>query len=291
MLLRIPGFPAGIHTDSMGMSQQFAAERLQACATSYDVRLHEAPVVIGHPDEQQEMPQAWVKSVVYEERLTAYADKLSDLMWGMLQNNQARKYSFSFYLENHPRNPVPGTLYLRHVGIVTIPAIKDNPEPELTFSESEQTVTLNFCEHEECLMGNQETQTPAQQVKQETAEFIELAESLTKKEQALAQKEAALKQKEHELAVAAEANFVEGLIIGGKVLPRDQADLVNYLAAQAMSFAEGDNTNKDWFKGFLLRLPKQVEFSEVSKPDSETPRGDDAELKRMAENMAKGANR
>lgn len=73
--------------------------------------------------------------------------------------------------------------------------------------------------------------------------------------------------------------FVEGLVSAGRVLPRDQAPLVELLvvtpADRELEFAEGDGTTKTpaqgWLREFLERLPTQVEYAERAGTDGKRP--------------------
>ena len=109
--------------------------------------------------------------------------------------------------------------------------------------------------------------------------------------QALQDENAALKAKSVQFAeregklTAAEAKalradiggYVDGLVKQGKLLPRDQAPLVEFMATIADSdvieFAEGDEKKKEprgkWLREFLGRLPRQVDYVERTKPGSE----------------------
>jgi hypothetical protein len=270
MILRIPGFPPGIHTDSAGTTREFTAQQLLACAAIYSPASHEAPLVIGHPDDNEQLPQGWITRLEYEqERLTAYADKLSGDMFEMLRNNQARKYSFSFYLENHPSNPVPGALYLRHVGIVPIPAIKDNPPAEMIFSDGGESLTVNFSEG--VIMA-----VETEKVAEKTPDFSEQISAINQQKDELTAREKALQAREDAANRREISAFCETLEVAGKVLPKDRAGLEAYLATQkpqqaTVSFAESGVTKTvdatEWLRGFLSGLPRQVEFAELSRAD------------------------
>jgi len=55
-------FKPGRHTVMQGSTLDFSEPQLSACAAAYDPKLHEAPLVIGHP--QATAPAyGWVKSL------------------------------------------------------------------------------------------------------------------------------------------------------------------------------------------------------------------------------------
>lgn len=70
--------------------------------------------------------------------------------------------------------------------------------------------------------------------------------------------------------------FADSLVKAGKLLPRDQAPLVEFMAAldttTVIEFADGAARHKkpgaDWLQEFLGRLPKQVEYAALANPDN-----------------------
>lgn len=93
--------------------------------------------------------------------------------------------------------------------------------------------------------------------------------ALAAKETEFAEREARLKAGEAAAQRTETVAFVEGLVSDGRVLPLDRDALVEFLAeAPAIEFTEGDATvtkpRGEWFRAWLARLPKQVEFREVA---------------------------
>ena len=113
----------------------------------------------------------------------------------------------------------------------------------------------------------------------ENARLKTEADALKTQSAEFADREAALQAKEAAAHQAEIADFADGLIKAGKVLPRDKAGLVAYLAgaddAGAIEFADGDATVKkpadEWLRNFLSALPAQVDFAERGAAE-----GDDA---------------
>ncbi|MGE0388448.1 MAG: peptidase [Gammaproteobacteria bacterium] len=93
-------------------------------------------------------------------------------------------------------------------------------------------------------------------------------DAITAKEAEFAERETKIKAAEAAARRTEVAEFVEQLVKDGKVLPRDQAPLVEFMAGDGaeIAFAEGDATVKkpreEWLRGFLGNLPKQVDFAE-----------------------------
>ena len=85
--------------------------------------------------------------------------------------------------------------------------------------------------------------------------------------------------------------FVEKLVSEGRVLPADLEPLVEFMTGlpegDMLEFADGDTaiktSSEEWLKGFLGRLPKQVEFEELSGPgDNPVDTADAATISRAA---------
>lgn len=100
-------------------------------------------------------------------------------------------------------------------------------------------------------------------------------ESLARREAALAPREAAITQQESTARLAANVAFAEALVREGRLLPAQVAGVAAFMASLDASgvveFGEGDQKKTqpsiDWLKSFLTSMPKQVEFSEVARPD------------------------
>lgn len=111
-------FSPGKHTDMNGRSLVFSEADLKASAAAYDTALHEAPIVVGHP--QADAPAyGWVKSVAFAEgALTATPDQVDAAFAEMVDAGRFKKVSASFYTPDSEANPKPGVYYLRHVGFL-----------------------------------------------------------------------------------------------------------------------------------------------------------------------------
>lgn len=103
------------------------------------------------------------------------------------------------------------------------------------------------------------------------------ADALKTQSAEFADRESALQAKEEAARQAEIADFADVLVKAGKVLPRDKAGLVAYLAgpddAGTIEFADGDATVKkpadEWLRNFLNALPAQVDFAERGAPEDE----------------------
>lgn len=121
-------FKAGTHRDSKGAELEFSENNLSSAVNAYDPAIHEAPIVIGHP-EGNHPAFGWISSLNFEEgtgNVYAQPHQLNADFEEMVAQGAFKKVSASWYLPNHPANPSPGSLYLRHVGFLGAqpPAIK-----------------------------------------------------------------------------------------------------------------------------------------------------------------------
>jgi hypothetical protein len=130
------------------------------------------------------------------------------------------------------------------------------------------TTGVSYSEH------NQEITMKPDEIVAKEADVKKREDAITTKEASFAAREqriAAVEDKARRTEVTA---YVEGLVKEGKLLPREQAPLVEFMAAldeaAVIEFAEGGETKKEprgkWLREFLGRLPKQVDYAEHTKP-------------------------
>ena len=119
-------FRPGTHQAMSGEVLAFSAGELAAAASSYDPKLHEAPLVIGHP--AHDAPAwGWVERVEFSAgTLKAYPKELDPQFAELVRSGRFKKVSAAFYKPASPSNPKPGSYYLRHVGFLGAqpPAVK-----------------------------------------------------------------------------------------------------------------------------------------------------------------------
>ncbi|MBF0382998.1 MAG: peptidase, partial [Magnetococcales bacterium] len=136
-LTDIPIFQAGRHRDMSGASVTINEVDLQKTVSTYQPSLHEAPLVIGHP--QHDAPAwGWVAKLRVENgTLLASVKQVDPDFSSTVSAGRYKKVSASFYTPDAPNNPVPGTYYLRHVGFLGAqpPALKGLGEA--SFNEKE----------------------------------------------------------------------------------------------------------------------------------------------------------
>ena len=144
---KIPAFRAGTHTDMNGKTITFNREDLIATAHAYNKAVHEAPIVIGHP-ETDDPAYGWIdRFEVIDDELIVIPTQVEPVFGEMVDNGRFKKVSMSFYEPNNPNNPKRGVWYPKHLGFLgaTPPAIK-GLKP-IQFSEGDgSTFTVNFAE-------------------------------------------------------------------------------------------------------------------------------------------------
>jgi len=251
-------FTSGTHTAMNGSTSDFSEADVEAIASAYNPQKHEAPLVVGHPKDNAPA-YGWVKSLFFNEgSLHAIPQQVDPGFEEMVKAGRFKKRSASLYAPDSPNNPTPGQFYLRHVGFLGAqpPAIKGLKD--IDFGSAEEgviNIELNFSEIEQKEM-------PPETVTKE-AEFAA-------REKALADKEAKIRKREV-------ADFAEGLIKDGKILPKQKEQLINILSAvpesQTVDFGENNQQPlSQSLQAFLKDLPKAIEYSEIAKGETvETP--------------------
>ena len=126
MIKEVHIFKAGTQTSAQGVTREFTTKDLSEIASSYNPDVHEAPIRIGHEDNDKVPSWGWVKGVkVKGDQLFAEID-FSPLAEDYIQNGLYKKVSASFYSPESKINPEPGKWSLRHVALLGAqpPAVK-----------------------------------------------------------------------------------------------------------------------------------------------------------------------
>lgn len=268
---RIHIFKSGKQTSSGGATIVFTEADVAATAGAYNPALHEAPIVIGHP-EQEDPAYGWISQLEAQVgNLYATPSQLNADFAEMVKAGAYKKVSASFYPPEHPNNPTPGVYALRHVGFLGAqpPAVKglkptqfsdalaDQPfvELELDFAEAKPEPTQNPTPE----LENTVTPEEAAALK---AQNDTLAGQLTAANTALQAQATAAQTATH-------AAFAETLIASAKVPMSFKPFLVAAMdyfepavvigqEPEVVSFGEGDakKTLVQGFKDFLEALPQ-----------------------------------
>lgn len=137
-------FKAGERVSTDGIKYNITAKEVADCASCYDKSIHEAPLVIGHP-QTDDPAWGWVSALKADGggSLNANFSEVDPVFTAMFRAGRYKKISSSFYPPAHPSNPVPGKWYLRHVGALGAvpPAVKG--QAAANFSEADGCVEFS----------------------------------------------------------------------------------------------------------------------------------------------------
>lgn len=118
-------FPVGLHIDSQGKAKAWELAELQEMADAYNSvsgSKHEAPILIGHDGNTS---YGWLERCYVEGQVLLGDYKEVDPEFAEGVNaGRHKKRSISIYPRDHPNNPTPGKLNIRHVAYVGVPAVK-----------------------------------------------------------------------------------------------------------------------------------------------------------------------
>lgn len=147
-------FIAGTRADNSNKEVTITPDDLNAIANGYNPSFHEAPIVIGHPDDNAPA-YGWVKSLSAKDgKLYAEFGEMDEGFVSLVKQGRYKKISASFYPPNHRSNPKPDNWYLRHIGFLGAlpPAVKglspvsfnDNSDGVVSFGELSESEKLVF---------------------------------------------------------------------------------------------------------------------------------------------------
>ena len=159
-------FKSGPQISSSGQKMMFADEDLDQVVTSYNPNRHEAPLIIGHDQDDGTPALGWVREVWRKGKSLWGKVELTPKAERLIRDGVFKKVSSSFYLPDADTNPTPGQLALRHLGLVSIPAVKgltafaeSLPEGSITITPTESSISF-----QETLptMAKRKTEVPAE---------------------------------------------------------------------------------------------------------------------------------
>lgn len=140
-------FRTGRHTAMAGQTIDFTEAHLAATARAYDPAVHEAPIVIGHPNTE-DPAYGWVNRVESDgTTLQAQPHQVDPAFAELVRAGRYKKISASFYTPDSPANPVPGVYYLRHVGFLGAQPPSVKGLKQASFADGEDgVVEVEFAE-------------------------------------------------------------------------------------------------------------------------------------------------
>lgn len=139
-------FRAGKHTDVRGVVVNLSAADLEASAKAYNPKLHEAPIVVGHP-KNEDPAFGWIESLAAKDgSLSALPTQVDAAFAEHVGRGTWKKVSACFYTPTAAANPVPGVWYLKHVGFLgaAAPALKGLRAVSFAEAGEDDTATVEF---------------------------------------------------------------------------------------------------------------------------------------------------
>jgi len=140
---RIHVFKAGDQTSAQGVQRTFSPTDLQQVVDTYDPKVHEAPLVLGHQGDNDSLPSfGWIQGFK-RDGANLYADvAFTDTAKDLVKDGHYRKVSISFYSPDSQINPHQGQWSARHLALLgaSPPAVK-GLEP---FSFTEEDGCFDF---------------------------------------------------------------------------------------------------------------------------------------------------
>lgn len=266
-------FKAGTHTSSTGRTIVFTEDDVQAIANAYDPAVHEAPIVIGHPDDDAPA-YGWISQLVAQAgNLYATPTQVNEEFAELVIAGAYKKVSASLYGPDHPNNPTPGVFALRHVGFLgaqppAVKGLKTTQFADAKGSAADQPLVeleLDFFE----IPPAKPTPELENTVTPEQAAALQASNDALAAQLATAQ--AGLQSQAAATNTANHAAFAEALIASAKVPVSSKAFLVAAMdyfeppvvagtSVDVASFGEGDGKKSlaQGFKDFLESMPKAV---------------------------------
>lgn len=267
-------FKAGSHIDNNGYSVHINESDVHQIAQVYDPELHEAPIVIGHP-QTDDPAFGWVKELnATNGVLSADFSQMDDDFVNLVKQGRYKKISASFYPPDSPSNPKPGSWYLRHVGFLGAqpPAVKGlsavnfadddvfmefSETPEYTSTDSENQSIFNDDNKEDSM--SLEQQLVAEKMAREAAEQA-AADAKEELKRFRDEQERDLREAAHQKNV----DFAEDLVKQGRLKPVDKnlmiqiLDFAEYPQHCSVDFGEGEQkkTLSEALRGFFSQLPE-----------------------------------
>ena len=274
-------FRPGTFVSMQGDELSFSAEDLAEIASSYDPDVNPAPLVVGHP--RLDAPAyGWTRGLSVNDAgvLVADPDQVEPAFAEMVRDGRFKRVSAELYPREHPGNPTPGRLHLKHIGFLgaAAPAVK-GLKP-VSFSAL-QAGCITF-EHP---MKEKNMASPDKDKTEDVASFAEREAALAAREAKLAEGEAKLGKDREAASLAATAarhaahlSFAEAQCATGRVLPAGRDALVFVMdalgdAPATLSFGEGDAARSPVavLQDLIAAGAPLVSFGEAAPADKGAP--------------------
>jgi hypothetical protein len=143
-------FRAGTHTAMSGQSLIFTASNIRAIVDNYDPKVHEAPIVVGHP--QTDLPAyGWVSALALNANgvIEATPNEVEPQFASLVNAGRFKKISSSLFPPGHPAHPLKGKpggdeFYLKHVGFLGAAAPAVTGLKQASFAGNEGCLEVEF---------------------------------------------------------------------------------------------------------------------------------------------------
>lgn len=267
-------FRIGTHTDSSGRSRTWTGNDLDRIVENYSRRTEDAPVVFGHPKDN-EPAQGWIKEVRNNDGiLQAQFAQVSDAAREAVDNGHYQYGSLSLTPD----------LRIRHFGLLGAvpPAVKGLGRVE--FHDGGLTVDINFNEPDGPATPPEDPAPEDPDMSKELeAKVKDLEAKMDAERQAREKAEAELKAKETEFAEESSkqrkeqlTQRVDKLVADGKLLPAEKDKVLAFCEAldgtednpREMSFSEGEGKKPlvDHFMDFMAERSGHGLFNDFKAP-------------------------
>ena len=140
-------FKAGTHKAMSGVTLEFSERDLQMTAAAFSPASRPAPLVLGHPKDDQPAYGQVRGLFVKDGDLFAQA-VVDSALETLVKTGRYRYISASFISPFASDNPTPGAYYLRHIGFLGAhpPAVRGLTPPAF----AERAASISFCEGFDC---------------------------------------------------------------------------------------------------------------------------------------------
>ncbi len=309
-------FRAGTRKDANGKRVTITRDDLQVVVDNYSPQFHEAPIVVGHP-KNDDPAFGWIEHLLLDGDVLKAKPKQVDAQFAeQVREGRYKKISAAFYLPHSKSNPKPDGFYLRHVGFLGAmpPAVKglqdpmfnDNANDVVEFSDWTQAnlwqrmrdfliSKFGLDEADKVLPAWQVQSLQEEVLRNEMTVEANFAETDSinkpqgepemseedKKRLAELEAENAQLKADKQAAIKAQteaenAEFAESLVAEGKLTPKQKEAALTLLNADHGSVEFSETGFKDQLKAFMRELPKVVEFSEVATKEKAALPADDS---------------
>lgn len=301
-------------------SKGITAAQIAEAAGSFDPAAHRAPVVMGHPGDDQSAPAFGVLSgarAAGSSLFVTIKDLAKEAVDGVRQSRILNR-SMAFWHPDHPSNPTPGKLSLRHLGLLggAVPAIPNLPPLRFAADESEADGGHLIADGDPAapyIFAAPEVPAaidipgiaaavaailkPAPEPKKEFA--VATQAELDAREAKIAARETEIAAQETAFAASAKAaretantTFAAQLVAAGKFPAGKSTDLVailNAMPVEPLTFSDGAKAPADALKALLDSATPVLQFTTLTpqgQPQFTAP-GADPEAEALAKANAR----